>query len=78
MPKIQVELQKSTQELKRLIEKNEDKEKREKNIIIHNIPESTSSYPTSRKTYDENSFQNMVVALLGDNQGRRIRGLGGA
>ena len=67
MPKIQSELQKNTQELKRMIEKNEDREKREVNVIVHNIPESRSSEATLRKRYDENSFQNMVEALLGEN-----------
>ena len=66
MPKIQSELQKSTQELKKMIEKNDDKEKREVNIIIHNIPESKSNDSASRRKYDENSFQNIVEALLGE------------
>ena len=66
MPEIQRELQKNTQELKKMIEKKEDGERREVNVIIHNIPESKSSDPALRKRYDENSFQNIVEALLGE------------
>ena len=66
MPKIQTELKKSAQELKNIVEKKEDKERREVNIIIHNIPESEASNPEERKKYDSDSFNNVVHALLGD------------
>ncbi|XP_043225276.1 putative histone deacetylase complex subunit cti6 [Amphibalanus amphitrite] len=66
MPKLQSELKKSAQELKTLVERKEDKEKREVNLIIHNVPESKSSDPEARKGYDLKSFSNIKEALLGE------------
>ena len=72
MPQIQHELKKSAHELKKIVEQNEDKEKRQANIIIHNIPESKASSPDARKQYDTDSFRNIVEALLGENENVEI------
>lgn len=72
MPELQSQLKKSTQELKKLVEKKEDKETREVNIIIHNIPESKSDDPATRKKYDSDSFYNIVQALGGDARGMEM------
>ena len=66
MPKIQTEMKRSAQELKRIVETKEDRDVREVNIIIHNIPESQSDEPTLRQKYDSDSFQNITHALLGE------------
>ena len=44
----------------------DEKVVRERNILLHNIPESNSSSPELRKRYDQDSFQNVVEALLGE------------
>lgn len=72
MPKIQSELHKSAQELKKMIEKKDDRERREVNVIIHNIPESKSADAAARKKYDEDSFENIVKALLGEHKSMEI------
>ena len=64
MPKLQVEIQKSARELKALVEKKEESERREVNLIVHNVPESKSSDPEARKKYDFDSFSNIAEALL--------------
>ena len=46
------------------MERKEDQERRETNIILHNIPESRSENPNARKQYDSDSFDNIVQALL--------------
>ena len=72
MPKIQSELHKSAQELKKMIEKKDDTEKREVNVIIHNIPESKSVDAAARKKHGEDSFENIVKALLGEHKSMEI------
>ena len=52
--------------MRKIVEKKEDKESRELNVIIHNIPESQSNEPADRKKYDSASFRNIVQALFGD------------
>jgi vacuolar-type H+-ATPase subunit I/STV1 len=54
----------STQNLKSMMLKWEDKESREYNIILHNIPESESDNADKRNQHDENEFQKVVSALL--------------
>ena len=66
MPKLQSELKKNTQELKSTVERKDDKERREVNVIIHNIPESKASDPEARKNYDLKSFCNIKEAILGE------------
>ena len=63
---VQTELDKKTKELKRIVTQREDKERRETNLIIHNIPESQSKEPRARKKYDSGSFNNIVCALFGE------------
>ena len=72
MPKLQSELEKSAQELKKIVEKNDDKEMRQMNIIVHNIPESKSGDPSIRKKYDIDSFENIVCALFGEEKTMEI------
>ena len=68
MPKYSEELKKSARELKEIVKTREDKEMREKNILIHNIPESQSTNSEERKGYDHASFQNVVAALFGESE----------
>ena len=68
LPKLQSELKKSAQELKKMVERKQDKEGREANIVIHNIPESKSDDPEALKKYDSDSFQNLVKALMGESK----------
>ena len=72
IPKLQDEIKKSTRELKKIVEKKEEKESRELNIIIHNIPESRSQEPADRKKYDTNSFRNIVHALFGEDTSMEV------
>ena len=64
VPRCTEELKNSVHEIKRFVV-SQDKEDRECNIILHNIPESTSQDPLVRKKYDSDSFQGVVAALLG-------------
>ena len=64
MPKYSEELKKSAQELKEIVKIKEDKEMRQKNILLHNIPECQSTNVEERKAYDRASFQNVVAALF--------------
>ena len=59
-------LRKVTEKIKTMTK--EDKEKREENIVLHNIPESRSDTANIRQRYDENSFANIVHALLGEDR----------
>ena len=59
-------LKKVTEKIKTMTK--EDKEKREENIVLHNIPESRSDIANIRQRYDENSFVNIVHALLGEDR----------
>ena len=57
-------LKKVTEKIKTLTK--EDQEKREENLVLHNIPESKSASADVRQRYDEDSFSNIVHALLGE------------
>ena len=65
VPRHTEELKKSAHEIKRFVE-SQEKEDRENNITLHNIPESTSQDPATRKQHDSESFQGVVSALLGN------------
>ena len=64
VPRCTEELKNSAHEIKRFVV-SQDKEDRECNIILHNIPESTSQDPSVRKKHDSDSFHGVVAALLG-------------
>ena len=66
MPKYTTDLKNSAQELKKFVQAKEDQESRGNNVVIHNIPESTSANSEDRKNYDYASFQNIVTALCGE------------
>lgn len=66
MPKYTTELKNSAHELKKFVQAKEDRESRENNVLLHNIPESESTNPEERKKYDHASFQNVVAALCGE------------
>ena len=68
MPKYSEVLKKSVHELKEIVKTKEDKEHREKNILIHNIPECQSADPEVRKNYDHATFYNIVSALYEDSE----------
>ena len=73
MPKFTAELKSSANELKKIVETQEDKETREKSIILHNnIPESEYNDSKRRREYDEASFQNIAYALLSDDAGVEV------
>ena len=59
-------IKQSAEEIRKLVQIKE-KEKRQNNIIIHNIQESNSRDPAERKKYDETGFCNMMYELLGYN-----------
>ena len=59
VPKLTLEIQKSAMEIKKQSEKKHDQEARETNILLHNIPESTSQDVEGRKKYDADSFDNI-------------------
>ena len=56
----------STKDIKRLVETKLDTEKRENNIILHNIKESTADNPEDRVEHDKAAFGKVVSALLGE------------
>lgn len=64
VPRCTEELKNSAHEIKRYVE-SQDKEDRDSNIILHNIPESTAEDPAVRKQHDSEIFQGVVTALLG-------------
>ena len=64
VPRCTEELKNSAHEIKRYVE-SQDKDDRDSNIILHNIPESTAQDPTVRKQHDTEIFQSVVAALLG-------------
>ena len=72
MPKFTAELKSSASELKKIVETQEDKENRERCILLHNIPESEHSDSKRRRDYDEASFQNIAYALLSDDAGVEV------
>ena len=66
MPKYTSEINKSAMDLKAMIKSKEEKEDRETNIILHNLPESHSGDSDERKEHDKSSFKKVVSALLGE------------
>ena len=72
MPKFTAELKTSAKELKELVVSKDDKDNREKSMLLHNIPESIESDAKERKDYDEASFQNIVSALVGNATGIEV------
>ena len=66
MPKFTDEIKNSANEIKNYVRVKEDKETREKNLILHNIPECVSDDPQRRKKYDHDSFQSVAQALVGE------------
>ena len=71
MPKVSQDLKSSADQLKKFVQ-SKDKEGREANVILHNIPESNSQDNEARKKYDTESFFNVADALLGDVVGIEI------
>ena len=63
-PRTAEEVKSSVQKVVKMPEKEAD-EGRKKNILLHNIKESTSQDPKQRREYDEKAFQSMVSALFG-------------
>ena len=55
----------STEGIKRLIEAKFEKEKRQQNIILHNIKESSAEDAEGRVMHDTEVFEKVVGALLG-------------
>ena len=66
MPKYTSDLKNSALELKKFVQAKDDRENRGNNVIIHNIPESSSANPEDRQDYDHACFQNIVTALCGE------------
>ena len=57
-----------TQDLKKLVENKQDKEAREKNIILHNIVECTADNAEERVEHDKAVFAKVVSALVGNQE----------
>ena len=72
MPKVSQDLKSSADQLRRIME-TRDKESRETNIILHNIPESLAQDSEARKGYDADSFYNVAFSLLGDVAGIEVQ-----
>ena len=72
LPKYCSDMQRSTQELRKIVVDKENRDAREKNIIIHNIPESSAADPEARKKHDVDSFNNIVHSLLGENTNLQV------
>ena len=65
VPKCTEALKTSALEIKKIVQ-IQNRDSRESNVILHNIPESTSSDPEARKKHDAESFQGVVSSLLGN------------
>ena len=63
--RVSEELKNSVQQLKKLVD-SQNNESRESNIILHNIPESTSQDPAIRKQHDAQIFSRCVVRPPGE------------
>ena len=48
------------------MEQKEDKERRQNNLLLHNVRESQDHDPQQRKTHDTAQFGEVISALLGD------------
>ena len=59
------EIKQSADQLQKIVQ-SRDKEKRDLNVIIHNIPESISQNIEERKEYDLDSFYSIAYALIGN------------
>ena len=55
-----------TKDIKRLFQNNHEKERRERNIILHNIVESKSDNPQERQDHDKEVFMKVTAALTGN------------
>ena len=55
-----------TSDLKKLVQDKFEKEKRGKNIILHNIDESVADNPHDRAKHDKEVFKDVVKALIGE------------
>lgn len=58
----------NTKDLKRMVENQYEKDKRERNIILHNIMESRADTPEERIEHDKAVFMNVVAALVGNQE----------
>ena len=73
VPKVSEELKKSAHELKAFVKSKEEKETRDKNILLHNIPECESENAEERKSYAFASFHNVVSALFDESEAKKWR-----
>ena len=71
MPKFSKVLKNSAEQIRKIVETKE-KEGREVNLILHNIPESKSEDAGQRRKYDADSFYNIAFALYGDTKGFEV------
>ena len=72
MPKFSKDLRSSADKLKQFV-LSRDKDERDMNLILHNIPESVSENGEVRKKYDVDSFCNVAAALLGGTTGIKVQ-----
>ena len=66
MPTVTAQLKDSAHELKQMVQAKDDRENRERNLLLHNIPECASQNPEERKQYDIDSVYNIAEALYPD------------
>lgn len=66
VPRYSEELRNSAQQIQKIVDQ-QGKDSRQNNIILHNIPESSSQDPMVRKQHDSEVFEKVVEALLGKN-----------
>ena len=72
LPKYTAELKSSAQDLKRMVENKAETEFREKNVLLHNIAESSSDNSEERKEHDLNIFQRVVTSLVGNQENMEV------
>ena len=69
MPKVSEKIKQSADQLQKIVQ-TRDKENRDQNIILHNIPEFSSQNMEECKQYDVDSFYNIAYALMGSKADR--------
>ncbi|KAF0314405.1 Transmembrane protein 70, mitochondrial [Amphibalanus amphitrite] len=62
----------SAKDLKMLMESKYEKEKRENNLILHNVPESQAETPDERVKHDKEMFMKVVSALVGTQENVQV------
>lgn len=60
MPSVSVPIQRSNEEVARLLDEIQDKERRKLNVVIHNLKETAGESNTERAKGDSDKFKHMI------------------